>query len=102
MLGVHGSSTLTGLLMLLACLLISSPAHGETSAHRLERKLRKLEKQTGEVIRNAGQAAFEGPLMFDGNSKGFPPGCLLDNDDDDWSSKPATHRSPPAVPRKSN
>jgi hypothetical protein len=102
MLGVHASKALIGLVVLLACLSISSPAHGETSAHRLERKLRKLERQTGELIRNAGQAAFEGPLMFDGNSKDFPRGCLLDNDDDDWSSKPAAHRSPPAVPRKAN
>jgi hypothetical protein len=102
MLGVYGSSPLTGFVMLLACLSIPSPACAETSAHRLERKLRKLERQTGELIRNAGQAAFEGPLMFDGNNKDLPRGCLLDSDDDDWSSKPAAHRSPPATPRKSN
>jgi hypothetical protein len=103
----HGQKVLTGLAALLACLATTPPAPAETSAHRLERKLHKLEKQTGQFIRNVGAAAFEDkPIVprIDGSSPSGPSlGCLLDDDDlKCLDSKPTRPRSPPPVPRKAN
>jgi hypothetical protein len=55
-----------GLMVLAANLFFSAPARAETSWHRLERKLRKLEKKSGSVLNQTGDVLLKGvPVAVD-------------------------------------
>ena len=84
----------SGVLALLLCgvvVLAPSPARAETSYHKLKKRLRRLERNTGAVLEDLGDYLSSLPIEF-----GFPD----DDDESTGEKKPAHKTSAPTTSAK--